>query len=58
MFTTSSSVLHLAWQYGSVENSDRLRFGPVVYLENLDYLLENSDHSQRIWPIRLENSDY
>ena len=28
-----------------LENSDQLQFGPVVSLENLDYLLENWDHS-------------
>ena len=41
-----------------LENSDHLQFGPVVSLENSDYLLENSDHSWRIRPNRLENSDY
>ena len=41
-----------------LENSDHLQFGPVVSLENSDYLLENSDHCYRTRPIRLENSDY
>ena len=41
-----------------LENSDHLQFGPVVSLENSDYLLENWDHSWRTRPIRLENSDY
>ena len=41
-----------------LEKSDHLQFGPVVSLENSDYLLENSDHSWRTRPVRLENSDY